>query len=117
RRLRVDRERELAAQVDPPFERGLGSIDRLEAAALALLPQQRLEHVLDLIGPAENPFQLRPPAAGPDDRQVPRTGVAAALLVDQNGHAGREIGLADKELPPSGNFDYEGLRPGGNGGS
>ena len=107
RRLRVDRERELAAQVDAPFLRERRRIVGLEAGQLALLHQQRLEHRLDPVSPPEHALQPRPATAGADEREVAGPRLAAAALVEHDGHAGREVRLADEELSPPGQLDYE----------
>ena len=98
----VDREGKLLAQVDPSVQRGLDRIERLEAAAFALLHEQRLEHGLDPVRPAENPLEPSPPAPAVDEREVARPRLAASLAVDDHRHARREVRLADEELAASG---------------
>jgi hypothetical protein len=73
---------------------------RLEGQASALLDQQALEHGLDRVGAAEDALEPRPAAAvGSDDRQIAGTRLVAALLVQQDRRPGREVRLADDELP------------------
>ena len=61
--LRVDRERELIAQVDAALGADRRGIVGLEAAELALLHQQALEHDFDPGGRPEHALDPRSPTA------------------------------------------------------
>jgi hypothetical protein len=98
RGLRVDRERRQVAQVGAPLDRRLGRVVRLVALAQALLDEQRLEHVLDLGRRAEHAVDGGPPPHAYGD-EVAFARVAERLAVDDDGHAGLEVRLADDELP------------------
>jgi hypothetical protein len=107
RGLGVDREGQLAPQVDASLQRLQRRLERLEPAALALLDEQRLEDGLDPVRTAECPFQLGPSPAGTDEREVARARLAAPLAVDRDRRPGREVGLADEQLAPARQLDYD----------
>ncbi|HKG10534.1 MAG TPA: hypothetical protein VKB07_08185 [Gaiellaceae bacterium] len=72
----------------------------LEAVARAFLHQQALQHGLDRLRPAENPLEPRSaPSVRGDDCEVAGTRFVAAFLVQEDRRAGREVRLADDELP------------------
>ncbi|HKH32022.1 MAG TPA: hypothetical protein VKA45_13325 [Gaiellaceae bacterium] len=78
----------------------------LEPDAGALLDEQALEHSFDRVGPAEDPLEPRPAASvRRDDREVAGTRFVAPFLVEQDRRAGREVGLADDELPAPRDLD------------
>jgi len=78
----------------------------LEADARALLHQQALQHGLDRVRSAEDPLEPRPaPSVRGDDREVAGTRFVAPFLVEQDRRTGREVGLADDELPASRDLD------------
>jgi hypothetical protein len=101
----IDRERDEIAQVDPPFHGRLRRVVGLEAAAETLVLEQCLQHVLDRTGLAERALEPRAAAPRRDDREVPLPHVAEPLPVEHNRDTGREHGLADDELPASGDLD------------
>ena len=70
RGLRVDRERGQIAEVGAPFERRLGQRVRLVRPDLAAAQEQRLEHVLDPVGAAEDALDLRAAATGAHEGEV-----------------------------------------------
>ena len=109
RRLRVDRERQLAPQIDAPFDRRLGNRVRLELDARAGLDQQRLEHVLDPLRRSDDALHARAALAPGHDGEVARSRLPRPLAVDDHRHAGREVRLADEQLPAPGELDDDGL--------
>ena len=107
RRLGVDRERELVAEVEAALGRRLAQLERLELPALALLDEQPLEHRLDRARPPEHALELRPPAPLAQDGEIAGARLAAATPVQHERHARREVRLAHDELPSPGDFrDY-----------
>src|SRR2546423_4608178 len=75
-RVRVDREHELFAEVDPAFVAWLGQLIGLELRARTLLNKQSLEHVLDRLCRTEHALHGRPAARLPDDGKVARASLA-----------------------------------------
>jgi len=110
RRLRVDRERRQLAQVDAPLQRRLGQGVRLVRAALAARQEQAREHVLDPVGRAEQLIDPGPAAAGADDGEVARPGLAEPLAVDDDRHARLEERLADDEFAARRDLDDDTAR-------
>jgi hypothetical protein len=116
--LRVDRERELIAQVDAAFRADGRRIVGLEAAQLALLDEQAFEDGLNLVRRAEDTLDACPAAALADEGEVARLRVSSALAVEEQRRARNEVGLPDEVLASPRELDYYVLiRPGGNGGS
>ena len=94
-RVRVDREHELVAQVDPAFIAWLGQLVGLELDARALLDEQTLEHVLDRLCRAEHALDRRSTARLPHDGEIARANLAQSLAVDHELSPWAEERLAD----------------------
>ena len=105
RRLGVDRERELVAEVDPPLEARLGRLVGLEVPAEALLDEQPFQDGLDRAGRAEHALEPRAPPALAHHDEVAWTGVAETVAIERERQPGREERLADDELSPPGDLD------------
>ena len=105
RRLGIDRQRRQLAQVDASVERRLGRRVRLELLARALLAEQALEHVLDVLRGAEHALDARAPAQAPRDDEVAGVDVAEPLAVEQERRVRREVRLADDELAAARDLD------------
>jgi len=80
---------------------------RLERDPGALLDEERFEDVVDPAGASEAPLDLGPPPARPHDGEVAGAGVAEALVVEHERHAGGEVRLADDELAAPADLDDE----------
>ena len=124
RRLRVDGERELLAQVDAALEARLRRLVRLEGAAQAALHEQPLERRVDRLRGSEHALDARSPPARPDDDEVARVGLAESLPIEDERNARREERFADDELAASRDLDDDEprvgqgpLRCGGSGGA
>jgi hypothetical protein len=79
------------------------------------LRQQRFEHRLYPVRPPENALEDGPAPPLPDDGEIAGPRVAAPLAVDRERNTGREVRLADEQLAPAGELDYDLiLRLGGN---
>jgi hypothetical protein len=74
--LRVDRERELLAEVYSAVDRDRRRVVGLEAAELAFLHQQALEHCFDPVCTAENAFDASSSATLADQGEVAGLGFA-----------------------------------------
>jgi hypothetical protein len=103
--LRVDRERELIAQVDAAFRADRRRIVGLEPAQLAFLHEQAREDDLDPVGRPQNALDPRPPTAFAHERKVARLRFAASLAIEQQRRPGDEVRVADEILASLGKLD------------
>ena len=87
RRLGVDRERELVAQVDPALERRRGQVVRLVLLDQPLLLEQGLEHAVDRVGGPERFLEPRAALARRDDRELAGPNLGEAAPVEHERHA------------------------------
>jgi hypothetical protein len=102
----VDGEREEVAQVDAVrlvlrrrrWQRRMGPPH-------ALVPEEALEHRLELGRRPEDALEARSASARPHHGEVADGGVARALAVHDDGDAALEVRLADQELAPPGQLD------------
>src|SRR4029453_17872214 len=98
RRLRIDREAELVAEVDAVLECRRGRVVRLELDTRAGVDQQPLEHGADVTGLPERALQLRPAPADPHHDEIAGPDVTRTLTVDLNRNLRDEERLADELL-------------------
>jgi hypothetical protein len=84
----------------------------LERLPVAPLDEQRLEHVLDVVSPAEVLLDVRAAAAGAHDGEVAAFEVAGALLVEHDRNARGEVRLADEQLAAAADLDDDAVRLG-----
>ena len=105
------------AEVDATVERRLGRVVLRERLAQALVLEQPLQDALDRLHRPQRAFEPRPTPAGHDHRELARPHLPEPLAVDHDRHAGREVRLAEEELPAAAKLDDDGvaqtLRPGG----
>jgi hypothetical protein len=112
RRLRVDRERRQLAEVDTALDARIRRVVRLEAGTRLAVDEEAFEDGLDVGRAAENGLELRAPAAGPDDGEVARAGVAEPLPVEDERRPRDEERVADDELAAAADLDDGPIRQG-----
>src|SRR5205807_9761392 len=71
---------------------------RFELGASARVHEQALEDDPDVARLAEHPLEAGAAPSGANDGEIALAGVAEALAVEHERHAGYEVGLADDEL-------------------
>jgi hypothetical protein len=77
----------------------------LERLPCAALDEQRLEHVLDVVGRADHLLEPRAPATGAHDREIAGGDLPVALHIELEWDTRREIRVAGDEPPAAANFD------------
>ena len=105
RGIGVDGVGEQVPQVDTVRGVDLRKLLSLEGRARAAFDEQRLEHVLDVIGRADHLLHPRAAATGPHDCEIARRDLSVALHVELNRDTRREIRVACDEPPAAANFD------------
>jgi hypothetical protein len=66
------------------------------------MPEQALEHRLDVVARPEDALKLGAPATDSQDDEVANRGVTRAFAVDDERPSAREVRLAHEELPAAG---------------
>ena len=101
----IDGVGEQIAEVDPALGGRSHSVVRLERDARPFLDEQRLEHVVDPRRGSERTLDPCASTPGSDECQLTRPDSTAALRLQHDRHAGREVRLTDEKPPAAANFD------------
>jgi hypothetical protein len=105
----IDGEREEVAQID-----AIGLVLGRKRRQLrvrtshALVPEEALQHCLDVARRPEDALEACASAAGSEDGQISDRSISGALAVDDDGDAALEVRLADEELSAPGQLADEG---------
>ena len=84
---------------------GGGSGTASVAPLLSPLVEQPLEHGVDVARGSEDALHAGPAAAGADDDEIARPRVVETVAIDDERNAGREVRVADDELPALAQLD------------